>query len=355
MPKTQNKTQTATRRAAYKEIAAFLKGYKHVAELSNEAMFMHNTDGDIFDVNRSAEMLTGYTKEELLGMNIRRLLADTDEKVSEKILNLIKSLEVEVDFESQFRKKNGEMINVRIIGDKFKFKKDFFIIDLVRIIATGAKFDRKKTMIGAIQDKKFLRFLSPLDKIYSEPMRVLIEVAESRDPYTMQHSVKVAARASELAVALGLSKEEIETIKLAAMFHDIGKIGIRAQVLTKKGPLTDKEYEEVKKHPLLSVEIIKSIKPLVKRLVPIIRHHHENYNGTGYPDGVKGAKIPIGSRVLSIADVYDALTSERAYRKAYSYREALRIMKEDSAKKFDPGILERFLECLFQQRQKKFK
>jgi PAS domain S-box-containing protein/putative nucleotidyltransferase with HDIG domain len=334
-----------------KEIAKFLKGYKHIAEMSDEAMFIHDVKGTIFDVNKVAEDLTGYTRQELLKMNVRQMVTRDEQKVSEKALNLVNTLGVEVDFESRFKRKDGSTIDVRIIEDKFKFKRYFFVIGLVTDITSYRKFAKKNPHIDAIQDKKFIKFLMPLGKVYTEPMRVLIEVAESRDPYTMEHSMKVTNYATELARIAGLPKKEVEIIRLAAMFHDIGKIGIRAQILMKTSCLSKTEYDEVKKHPLLSVEIVKSIQP-VKGIIPIIKHHHENYGGNGYPDGIKGKQIPLGARILAIADVYDALTSERAYRKAYSYQGALKLMEDMREKKFDPELLDHFLKYLSQEKAK---
>lgn len=335
-----------------KEIVRFLKGYKHIAERADEAMFVHDTSGTIFDVNKTAEKLTGYTKKELLKMNVKEIHTKTERRVSEKALKLISESKVEVNFESQFVKKDGKIVDVRIIGDKFKFRRHSFVIDLVKDVTAYRKFSKKKIKMDITRGRKFFKFLIPHSRVYTEPAQVLIEVAESRDPYTMEHAAKVTDYATQLAGAIGLPKKEIEILKLACMFHDIGKIGIKSHVLMKTTCLSNKEYEEVKEHPLLSVEIIKSIKP-VEGLIPIIRHHHENYDGTGYPDRLRGERIPLGARILAIADVYDALMSERAYRKSYSYRGALKIMKGASGKKFDPKLLDRFLECLFQEKQKK--
>jgi len=334
----------------HSEITDFLKGYKHVSEMADEAVFIHSTKGAIFEVNSVAEKLTGYSRKELLKMNVRELHPKSEVKVSQKALGLISNSKVEVDFESKFQKKDGTLIDVRIIGDKFKFKRNSFVIGLVRDITRDRRFTKRKTAITSMDSKRLMNHLSPVGKEYSEPMHVLIEVAESRDPYTVEHSLKVTNFSVALAEALGLSKKDLEIIKLAAMFHDIGKIGIPAQVLMKTTCLSDREYDDVKKHPFLSVEIVKAIRP-VKGILPIIMHHHENYDGSGYPSGLKANRIPIGARIIAITDVYDALTSERAYRKAYSYRESVRIMSSLSGKKFDPKILAVFLEYLFQKKQ----
>ncbi len=191
----------------------------------------------------------------------------------------------------------------------------------------------------------------PVHRAYMQSIHVLINLTEARDPYTKRHSVKVSACAVMLAKSMGIPKKELESIRLAAILHDIGKVGIRESILLKNGSLNNNEYKEVQKHSELGAEIIKPFK-FFAAIVPIIKHHHENYDGTGYPAGLKGEAIPLASRILAIADAYDALTSKRVYRDAYSAEEAKRIMKKASGKKFDPALLKRFIACL-QERGKR--
>ena len=180
---------------------------------------------------------------------------------------------------------------------------------------------------------------------YIKSISALVSLAESRDPYAMRHSAKVTRYAVLFAKYLGFAKERIEVIKLSAMLHDVGKIGIREDILLKEGSLTESEYEEVKKHSPFGAEIVKPLRFLEKE-IPIIRHHHENFDGTGYPDGLKGEEIPLEARILSLSDVYDALTSDRPYRKAYSPKKALEIMQKEVGKKFDPELFEKFKEFM---------
>ena len=335
-----------------REIIGFLKGYKRVSEMAGEAMFIHSTHGNIFDVNNTAERLTGYKRSELLTMNMRQMHTKPEQEVASRALDMIDRTEIKVDFDSCIRRKDGNIIDVRIIDNKFKFKEDFFVIGLVKDITAGKKNLKIKPESGIVQNASTRSFLNPLGRVYAEPIQVLVELVESRDLYTMEHSAKVANHAAHMANIVKLTKKDAETLKLAAVLHDIGKIGVRAQTLMKTGGLTNEEYGEVKRHPLLSVEIIKSIKT-VRGLIPIVRHHHENYDGSGYPDGLKGGKIPIGARILAICDVYDALMSERAYRKGFSHSNAIKIMKCEGGKKFDPMFLGKFLTYAASQNEKK--
>ncbi|UCD54635.1 MAG: HD-GYP domain-containing protein [Candidatus Omnitrophota bacterium] len=185
----------------------------------------------------------------------------------------------------------------------------------------------------------------PTQKAYIECIHALVNLAEAKDPYTKRHSIKVSNYAVLLAKKLKLPKEEIETIKLAAILHDVGKLGIKGKVLLKGGSLNRPEYEHVKKHSEMGVEIIKPFR-FFNEVILIIRHHHEKYDGSGYPDGLNGKNIPLGSRILAIADCYDALTSRRAYRKAYSSQQAMNIMKKENGSKFDSQLLDIFMSCI---------
>jgi HD-GYP domain-containing protein (c-di-GMP phosphodiesterase class II) len=153
-----------------------------------------------------------------------------------------------------------------------------------------------------------------------------------------------------IARAHGCSKEEIEVLDFAARLHDIGKIGIRDDILLKPGRLTDKEYETIKTHPLIGESIIGQL-GLWDREKQIVRHHHEWYNGDGYPDGLKGEEIPLLARILSVADAYDAMMSNRAYRKEIPEKEVLRRISAGRGGQFDPHIVDLFLSL---DAQKKF-
>ncbi len=148
-----------------------------------------------------------------------------------------------------------------------------------------------------------------------------------------------------IAQKLDLQEEEKELLKYAAMLHDIGKIGVRGIVLNNPNGLTGEEYDEIKKHPLVGESIIKPIE-LLQPIRPLIRHHHEWYNGKGYPDGLSGENIPLGARILAVADAYDAMKSDRPYRKALTEETVIRELKRGSGTPFDPEIVEIFLETL---------
>lgn len=168
---------------------------------------------------------------------------------------------------------------------------------------------------------------------------------ETRDVYTSGHSIRVAHLGCLIAEKLKLDEMIINNIHIAGHLHDIGKIGISDEVLNKKGKLTEKEYELLKSHSEKGYDIVKNI-PQLKRISKIILYHHEWYNGCGYPHQISGENIPIESRIISVSDAFDAMTSDRSYRKALSIEKAVEALKKGAGSQFDPLIINVFLEML---------
>jgi response regulator RpfG family c-di-GMP phosphodiesterase len=184
-----------------------------------------------------------------------------------------------------------------------------------------------------------------LKNAYLDTLRALSKVIESRDLYTKRHSELVAKYAVEIANELGLSTEEIEVMEQTALLHDIGKIGIKDTILNKPGKLNAEEWEEVKKHPLIGEELIRPFK-LLHIEQTMIRHHHERFDGAGYPDKLKGEEIPIYARILAVADSFEAMVSDRPYRSKLSLEEAKKELERCKGTQFDPKVVEAFLRVL---------
>gem|GEM_PF-1267901 len=173
----------------------------------------------------------------------------------------------------------------------------------------------------------------------------LAVAVETRDPYARGHSSKVAEYALLIAGRLGLSRDETEDLRLAAMLHDIGKVGVEDSVLTKRGPLDPVERALVMEHPTAGASILK-VTPALAGLAPSVRSHHEWYGGGGYPDGISGDAIPRNARILAVADAFDAMTSDRPYRTALRVEEALKRLLEGAGTQFDPAIVRAFREAV---------
>lgn len=170
-----------------------------------------------------------------------------------------------------------------------------------------------------------------------QTVQALVRAQEAKDPFLRGHSDRVADLAGSVASTLGLSDDEVDSIRIAARVMDVGKIGIRESVLNKPGALTAEEFEHVKSHVTMSVEIISAIAPLAYTL-DAVRHHHEHFDGTGYPAGLSGEQISLGGRILSAADTYDALTSRRAWREPMSPPDAIAFLEERSGSLLDPKV-----------------
>jgi len=175
----------------------------------------------------------------------------------------------------------------------------------------------------------------------------LAATVDAKDHYTYGHSRKVSKYAVALAKAIGLPQDRVATIRAAGLLHDIGKVGIPDSILNKKGPLTEEEWEPVREHPKLGVEILRHIIDLANCL-PAILHHHEHYDGSGYPSGLKGDSIPIEARILAIADAYDAITSPRPYHEQLPPEEALNELKRGIGTQFDPELVDAFCNTMEQ-------
>ncbi len=178
----------------------------------------------------------------------------------------------------------------------------------------------------------------------------LMKSLERRDPYTGTHSEAVAQLAEKMARKLKLGEEQIELIKTSARLHDIGKVGIPDAILLKKGPLTEEEWAIMKQHPVMGYEILQDLE-MYREVARIIRHEHERWDGSGYPDGLRGPLIPLESRIIAVADVWEALISDRPYRKAYPEAQARKLMLEMRGKKLDPQLVDVLFEVLDEAKQ----
>ncbi len=186
-----------------------------------------------------------------------------------------------------------------------------------------------------------------LQDTYLGAIGSLAAAIEARDPYTVGHSARVTQYAVAIAESMGLNGDEVEEIRLAGLLHDLGKIGVPDNILNKPGRLSEEEYSAIKMHPALSMRIIEPL-PQLGNIIPIIYHHHERYDGNGYIEGKAGEKIPLGARIIAVADSFEAMTSDRPYRSALSRGEAIAELMANSGSQFDPRVVDHFLKLLKQ-------
>ena len=186
-----------------------------------------------------------------------------------------------------------------------------------------------------------------LQDTYLGAIGSLAAAIEARDPYTVGHSARVTQYAVAIAESMGLNGDEVEEIRLAGLLHDLGKIGVPDNILNKPGRLSEEEYSAIKMHPALSMRIVEPL-PQLGNIIPIIYHHHERFDGNGYIEGKAGEKIPLGARIIAVADSFEAMTSDRPYRSALSRGEAIAELMANSGSQFDPRVVDHFLKLLKQ-------
>jgi response regulator RpfG family c-di-GMP phosphodiesterase/signal transduction histidine kinase len=179
--------------------------------------------------------------------------------------------------------------------------------------------------------------------LFLSTVKSLVSAIDAKDEYTRHHSTRVTEFTLKIASKMNFSEKETSDLELAALLHDVGKIAVPENILNKPGKLTDAEFALIKEHPARGESILRPVIEL-KNIAHVVRAHHEHYDGTGYPDGLKGREIPLGARIMAVADAYDSITSERPYRKAASHRYAVKEIIRCSGAQFDPEVVEHFLE-----------
>ena len=216
---------------------------------------------------------------------------------------------------------------------------------LLRIIYNASKELSDQTESIQIQKDELEKAYIAIQLSYKDTVLALSKAVDARDSYTAGHSERVAKIAMDIAQKLGFPKKKIEQLEIAALFHDIGKLGIPDSILLKPEKLNEAEIQIIQQHPIIGANILKDV-IFLKDTLSIILHHHERYSGEGYPDGIKGDQIPIESRIISIADTYDAMTSDRPYRKGMSHLTAIDEIIRYKGIQFDPLLVNAFLSIV---------
>ncbi len=221
------------------------------------------------------------------------------------------------------------------------------------MVSSCSEVISKPYALNSEYDTSNIRYLrQKLDRLTKRSNQSLIEsifafakTIELKDHYTGEHVERTVYYATEIAKRFGYSSEGLLLIEQASMLHDLGKIGISEAILLKKGKLTEDEFEKIKEHPKIGADIIRPIQ-FLHNLIPLILYHHERWDGRGYPFGLKEKEIPLGARIIAIADVYQALISDRPYRKAFTGKKAVTIIRESSGSHFDPVIADVFMKVI---------
>ena len=218
---------------------------------------------------------------------------------------------------------------------------------LLLLIESGIKAVSQMQLIKKINDELKTTY-DKLESAYMETIEILRFTVEAKDAYTRGHSDRVSAYSVLIGEALGLSEDDLKTLKIGGLFHDIGKIGIPDSILLKTDKLDDEEYSEIKNHPAIGAHILSNA-TIFKDIIPIVKHLHERFDGHGYPGKLKGEEIPYLARIATVADSFDAMTSKRSYRDSLPIDVVKEEIKKNSGTQFDPEIAEVFLKILDEQ------
>jgi len=311
------------------------------AELILESMpnpvIMINNDGIVLYINRSMEVFLKADRKDILGKSL-----------------------VEALYKGQAQNRQGvfrsPLLETILTGREFTYqpveiKTIYNVVPRSMLVTTFLIKEGEGKIKGAcaffydnVQDWKHIRpTVAPSNHL--ETVYAFAEAIGARDCYTMGHSEKVAEYSRLIAERMGMDQQMVDLAYMCGVVHDVGKIGIPEEILNKKGPLNSEEYKLIMGHSTMGASILSHISWL-EDIIPVIEAHHEKFNGTGYPVGLKGDEIPLLSRILAVADAFDAMTSDRSYRKAYPLEKALEELVRNAGIQFDPTIVEIFIEML---------
>jgi putative nucleotidyltransferase with HDIG domain len=187
------------------------------------------------------------------------------------------------------------------------------------------------------------RLFQTLEQSYMQMVLALARTMDARDTYTAGHSERIADMAEIVARALGYGEDEVQEVRWGALLHDIGKIGVPDEILRKPGPLTEAEEIVMRQHPIVGEGILAPTERM-RGVATIVRHHQERWDGSGYPDGIRGEEIPVGARILAVVDAYSAITDDRPYKKARSHEEAMQELRRGAGTRYDPRIVDEFCQ-----------
>jgi len=302
----------------------------------DECVMVSDSRGRVVFANQKFLSLTGLSNKRISGKRWMSLFIPAGKRAAvEKVFRKIKRKKKLTLFDAPLDGAGGEHLYVCWASVPLKRGRAFLYMFIGR---EGKRPCGKTVRVHSPSAKK-------IKSSYRDIVESLFAASMISEPQTAEHAARVMLFAVLLARKLKLGRESVERLKAAALLHDLGKLMVDEKILFKKGRLTSVEYAEIKKHPHWGAEVVRLVY-FLHDIVPIMSNHHENYNGSGYPSGKKGKRIPIESRILSVADIYEALTADRPYRKGYSKTEAVKIMRGEKGRKLDPDITDLFIKML---------
>ena len=298
-------------------ISEILKGYGHtVSTFTEPVSAIEELKANKYDI-----LLVNYLMSPVNGDRVVELVREFDKEIYIILMSMHKDLTPSIE-------------TMQTLDIQAYFEKSSRFDQLIIMIQSGIKYIEQLRKVKSINLK--------LDHYFFDFAQTLLNTITAKDNYTGEHSKRVTSYCRLFAKFLELDDISTDNLLKAASFHDVGKIGIPDSVLLKEGKLTDEEYDTIKLHPVIAANIF-SVSDIFKDIVPIIKHHHERYDGNGYPDKLKGENIEYLARVLSLCDSFDAIVSRRPYKDERSIQSALEEIKRCSGTQFDPNLADKFI------------
>jgi len=302
--------------------------YRALFEDSRDAIYLNNQEGELIDFNLSTLELFGYSREEMLGTNTKSVFVNPD-KYERRQDEIAKKGSVR-EFKAKLRKKDGTEMDclitstVRQAKDKSKLGYQGMIRDISELVSSRKQIEKT---------------LNDLRKALGGTIEAMALTVETRDPYTAGHQRRVANLARSIASEMGVSKAQIQGVRMAGVIHDIGKISVPGEILSKPGNISQNELGIIKEHPQVGYNILKTV-DFPWPIAQIVLQHHERMDGSGYPNGISGENILLEARILAVADVVEAMASHRPYRAALGINLALNEISKNCGSSYDSKVVD---------------
>ncbi len=302
--------------------------YRTLFEDSRDAIYLNNQEGGLIDFNLSTLELFGYSREEMLGINTKAVFVNPDEY--QRLQDEIAQKGSVREFEVKLRKKDGTEIDC-LITSTVRLARDKSVIGYQGIIRDISELVSNR--------KQLEKTLKELRKALGGTIEAMALTVETRDPYTAGHQRRVSNLARAIATEMGVSEDQIQGIRLAGVIHDIGKISVPGEILSKPGRISANELEIIREHPQVGYNILKTV-DFPWPIAQIVLQHHERMDGSGYPNGISGDNILIEARILAVADVVEAMASHRPYRAALGIDLALNEISKNRGSSYDSKVVD---------------